>query len=49
MDKSLIAKAVSSLCALPVSSGVVTDLVGPSELVDSEEEDEDFWGVEDRE
>jgi hypothetical protein len=44
MDDSLIAEAVSSFSAPLVSSGAVTDLVGPSsELVDSEEEDEDFW------
>jgi hypothetical protein len=34
----------------PVSSGEMTNLVGPSlELVDSEEDDRDFWGVEDGE
>ena len=33
---------------MPISSGAVIDLPCPSsELVDSEEEDEDFWGPKD--
>jgi hypothetical protein len=49
MDDSLIADAVSSFNPPPASSGVVTGLVSlSSKLVDSEEEDDDFWGVEDR-
>jgi hypothetical protein len=48
LDDSLIAEAVSSFNASPASSGVVKGLVGPSsELVDSEAEDDDLWGVED--
>jgi hypothetical protein len=48
MDDSLIVEVVSSFSAPPISSGAGKELVGPSsELVDSEEEDEDFWGVED--
>jgi hypothetical protein len=47
MDDSLITYKVSSFSAPTGSSGVVTCLVSPLELVDSEEEDEDFWGGED--
>jgi hypothetical protein len=42
MDDSLIANAMSSFSAPTGSSGVVTCLVSPLELVDSEEEDEDL-------
>jgi hypothetical protein len=48
MDDCLIVEAVSSFSAPLASSGVVTGLVDPSlELLDSEEEDDDFWGVKD--
>lgn len=38
MDNSLIAKAMSSFSAPPISSGAVTDSVGPSSEEDSEED-----------
>lgn len=48
IDDSLIVEAVLSFSAPLVSSGVVTNLVAPSSvLVYSEEEDDDFWSVED--
>ena len=57
VDNSLITEAVSALSAPSISSGVATDLIhslklligfSPSlELVDSGEEDGDFWGGED--
>jgi hypothetical protein len=48
MDNSLIAEAVSSFCAPPVSSNARTGLISPSsELLDKEEEDGDLRGGED--
>jgi hypothetical protein len=48
MDDRLITEAVLSFSALLVSSSVMTGLVvQSSELLDSEEEDDDLWGVED--
>jgi hypothetical protein len=48
MDDRMIAEAVSSFSVPLASSRVVTGLVDPSsKLLDSEEEDDDFWGVED--
>jgi hypothetical protein len=44
----LITEAVLSFSAPLASSGLATSMVDPSsELLDSEEEDADFWGVED--
>jgi hypothetical protein len=57
VDNSLIAEAMSALSVMSISSGVVIDLVHSlklsvgfsqsSKLVDSGEEDGDFWGGED--
>ncbi|GLT73222.1 hypothetical protein SLA2020_450950 [Shorea laevis] len=48
MDDRMISGAVSSFNVPLASSHVETGLADPSsKLLDSEEEDDDFWGVED--